>query len=254
MPKLRAVARKWANQLFSEWPILGEWGYDFLRITNLTHASREVKVFLQAVKKRGFVAQSILDVGANNAQWSKIARSVYPTAQFGLIEPQQEMEPFLQRFCAKSADSRYWLAGAGAIPGSADLTLWDDLQGSTFLPSAKKYGNQRTIPIITLDQLIEAGEPIPDLVKIDVQGFELEVLKGATRCFGRTQMWILELTLLNFPEHPAFETMINFMRAHGYVVYDLLDLKRRPYDGALAQIDLCFILADHPLRHQQRWD
>jgi FkbM family methyltransferase len=66
------------------------------------------------------------------------------------------------------------------------LTIWDDLAGSSFLPSEsdelRESGKQRSVKIVTIDSLLEKDMmPMPQLVKLDIQGFELEALKGGAR-------------------------------------------------------------------------
>ena len=96
---MRKQARIFANQLFVKYPRLGQWGYDFLRVTNLTRAARETKQLMYRLKSLGFTPHTVLDVGANNGEWSKLVSSIYSGAFFTLIEPQEEMSPFLSHFC-----------------------------------------------------------------------------------------------------------------------------------------------------------
>jgi FkbM family methyltransferase len=250
------------NQLFVKYPRLGRWGYDFIRRVRLGfhRPTRNTRTFLKEIRERGFAPNSILDVGANCGEWSRIARSVFKEADFFLIEPQVEMKPFLDKLCADWPGSRWFQAGAGARESELLLTLWDDLIGSSFLPGPSREleqaGKQRPVPIITIDALIQRAEiPTPDLVKIDVQGFELEVLKGATNCFGPTQAFIVEASLFSSgPNHPVFHQVVNFMLEQGYVAYDFVDLKQRPFDGALGQVDVCFVKQDGLFRTSSRWD
>src|SRR6266436_4167158 len=81
---------------------------------------------------------------------------------------------------------------------------------------------------------------IPDLVKLDVQGFELEALKGATQLFGRTEVFIMET--------PVFHEVVQFMADRGYLTYDFPGFLRRPRDGALGQCGVCFVRENSPLR------
>ncbi len=251
--------RVWANRLFVSHPRLGQWGYDALRVTRLSRSARGVTPFLKALRARGFRPQAILDVGANYGEWSRLAQGVFPQARFYLIEPQVEMMPFLDNFCATAPGSRRFLAGAAAQSGTRALTLWEDYQGSSFGPAESaeflQQDRQRLLPVIAVDDLIAQGQmPIPDLVKIDVQGLELDVLQGATRCLGQSELFVLEASWLTAPGETTFTTLLNFMEAHGYALYDFLDFKRRPYDGALAQADVAFARQDGWLRREQRWD
>lgn len=221
-----------------------------------------MSILLEDLKSRGLNCNSILDVGANSASWSRMAKKVFGDAVFYLIEPQTEMKPHLEKFCSEFPGSVYFLAGAGAKKEVLTLTVWDDLAGSSFLPAAneslKSKGKQRDIEILAIDDLIHASAiQIPELIKLDIQGFELEALKGAAKTFGKTEVYILEVSLFAFgsmQNTPLFAEVINFMLDRNYVVYDFPGFGRRPYDGALAQCDICFVKKDGFLRASNRWE
>lgn len=216
---------------------------------------------LQDLKKRGLNCKVIVDVGANRTNWSRMAKKVFPSSSFCLVEPQIEMKESLDRFCQEYNDSVYYLAGAGAKKGRLTLTVWDDLQGSSFLPkpddTLKNIGKQRVIEIITIDDLVSSSEIMPpELMKLDTQGFELEALMGAEKTFGYTDVYILEVSLFSFadvPGQPSFSDVINFMLEREYVVYDFAGFLRRPLDGALGQCDICFVKKNGFLRESNEW-
>jgi FkbM family methyltransferase len=207
----------------------------------------------------GIIVRSILDVGANRGEWSRLAMHSFPSACCLLIEPQTEMIPHLQSFARRFSQAQYKLAGAGAQSGELTLTVWDDRAGSSFVPTdtfeQTKGFERRTVPIITVNSLIAEGLlPVPDLVKIDVQGFELEVLKGMTHCFESMQVCIIEVSLMEFfPSAPLIMDIMSFMAENGYVLYDVVDSMRRPLDDALAQLDCVFVRTDSVLRANKQW-
>jgi len=216
------------------------------------------KFLLEDLKARGLTCQTILDVGANRTMWSRMAKKIYPEANFVLIEPQIEMKDDLEQFCREFKGSVYFLAGAGAEKGRLTLTIWDDLDGSTFAlepdENLKKTGKQREVEIITIDDLIDSGKiDNPELIKLDIQGFELEALKGAQKTFGYTEVYILEVSLFQFwsSDTPIFSDVVNFMLERDYVVYDFAGFWRRPLDGALGQCDVCFVKRNGFLRSSQ---
>ncbi len=246
--------------------ILNFFGYEIKRADNeVQPGSMKRKVgamnlILEDLKARGLNCKSILDIGANETQWSRMAKKVFPSSHFYLIEPQSEMKESLEKFCQDFKNSKHFLNGAGAKNETLKLTIWDDLAGSSFLPEhnegLKENNIQRDIEIITIDELISSSKIIiPELIKIDIQGYELEALKGAKKTFGHTEVYILEVSLFSFnmPGMPLFSDVINFMLEHDYVIYDFAGFLRRPLDGALAQCDICFVKKNGFLRKQNDW-
>lgn len=217
--------------------------------------------FLEDLKIRGLECKSILDVGANSSSWSRLAKKVFHNANFYLIEPQIEMEDKLIAFTNEVSNSAYFLNGAGAKKEILTLTIWDDLAGSSLLPKEDEKllinGKQRKIEIVKIDDLIESNKiRLPELIKLDIQGFELEALKGASKTFGYTEVYIVEVSLFSFsdgPGMPIISDVINFMLGYDYVVYDFAGFLRRPLDGALGQCDICFVKKDGFLRKSNDW-
>jgi FkbM family methyltransferase len=188
-----------------------------------------------------------------------MAAEPFPSARFFLIEPQVEMKPRLEAFCRRHPGSRWFQAGAAAAPGELTLIVGADDSGSSFLtdpsPEGERSGRGRRVPVVTIDSLLEEGAIVtPDLVKLDVQGFELEALRGGQRLFGPAEAFIVETSLYRFlPGIPLFHEVVAFMVERDYYAYDLAGSLRRPYDRALGQVDVCFARRSGILRASDRW-
>ena len=218
-----------------------------------------MEVFLEDIAARGFVPKHILDVGANHALWSRLAKKVFKEASFTLIEPVIELKSSLDKFCSDYPDTTLLNVGVGTSNRTETITIWPDLAGNSILMTeteAQKHNmERRKISIATIDSLMEnSHKPLPDLAKLDIQGYELEALCGATTLFGVTEVFILEVSLMDFlPGQPSFLDVLNFMNERGYVVYDFCGFLRRPYDGALAQTDIAFVQRNGFFWKSNRW-
>jgi hypothetical protein len=102
----------------------------------------------------------------------------------------------------------------------------------------------------TLDEVV-ANYPSfydTDFIKLDVQGYELEVLKGAQRTLNTTELVLMEVSFMQINEGaPLVHDVINFMHERDFQAYDVCSFIRRPLDRALWQSDFIFVRKDSRL-------
>jgi FkbM family methyltransferase len=238
--------------------LLAKVGVDVRRVRSFaeTGGVGDMVQTLVHLRRCGLQCHDVLDVGANRGEWAQRAIDAFPEAAITMIEPQEEMRVPLERFCRSHPGSRWVQAVAGPSSGTTTLTVFHDLVGSTVLPppseEQRSWGRQRDVRMVAIDDLYDG--PLPGLVKLDVQGYELEALAGATKLFGTTEVFILEAALMEFmPGQPVLVDVIGFMADRGYSLYDLAGFARRPSDGALGQVDLCLARTDGFLRASNAW-
>jgi FkbM family methyltransferase len=238
--------------------VFRRFGYRVVRSDNIPLA--DLGAFCAHIAARGFRPRHILDVGANKGEWSREVKRTFTDATFTLIEPQAEMRPFLDQFCAETPGARWLNAGAGACMGEAKLTLFPDTVSTTFAiteDQARQIGlPQRTVPLLTLDHVCtEIIRAVPELVKLDVEGFEYEVLKGSASLLGRTEVFLLELCFFEPRTNPkSFHEMVAIMADFGYRPYDFTMFMPRPRDGALGLCELAFARDHGLLRAYRGWN
>lgn len=198
---------------------------------------------LRQMTTLGFHPRTVIDVGA--ASQTAELYEEYPKADILLIEPLREFEPSLRKICEKYR-AQYLLAAAGEHPGTAALNVHPDRFGSSLLKETEGPsvdGEPRQVPVITIDDVCaERNLQGPYLIKVDVQGAELQVLAGARQILSNTEVIVLEVSLFGLMiGGPQFSEVISQLKSYGFVVYDIYGFTYRPLDGALAQADMVFV-------------
>lgn len=198
----------------------------------------------------------IVDSGVYQGDWSRGASAVSPEARYTLIEPQAEMRPHLDAFCAGVADARWLPVGVAGEIGERVFTVTSPGDGRGFIypdSYAREHGlEQRPVQIRNLDEICADG-PMPEIVKLDAEGLELEAMAGARSLIGQTELFFLEAALFDFGGRPLFHDVLDTMRRLGYEFYDITDLNRRPIEMALGLVELAFARRAGLLRDHARW-
>ena len=236
-------------------PSLGHFFYEIIRLykKNKDYWNGNYDV-LYILKKFEFEPSVIYDVGANRSEWSRNIKSLYNKSEIYLFEPIEKFEPFLKRFCKKYTESKYFMVGLGNKIESAGIDVYDDFAGSSLLYSNSNSERIQTIQVQTIDSLISQNKiKKADLIKIDVQGFEIKVLEGGLSCLGYSEIIILETCIYDFlPNQPILSDVILFMKKHGYIVFDFTPLIRHKKTGALRYFDTVFIKSDSKIIEKVR--
>lgn len=198
----------------------------------------------------------ILDVGAYRGDFAALALLGWPLTRVVCFEPLSKMAAYIGSRFAK--DSRVTLVSAllGARDGDV-LTLHEAETASSALDEHHDQGFPATQhQSVALDTALRrlAVDSTDCLIKLDVQGFELQVLMGAELVLRNASAVIVELNLLDIHRGvPIFHELVAWLCERGFVAYDIAGITRRPLDGAVWQIDLVFVPMKSALRTDKRW-
>ena len=211
----------------------------------------DMRFGLEFLARRGFTPATILDIGAFEGNWSKMAMEIWPDAGFILIEPNPEKALSLVRD-PKLSNAKVVESLLGASDGS-EVTFYVMESGSSVFEEHSDVQRQPVrLKQRTLDAVMHDLAPA-DLIKIDVQGYELEVLKGGAQTLAKAQIALIELSLIEINAGaPLLDEALGFMRSAGFVAYDIFEIHRRPLDGAMNQIDVLFVREGSLLRSDKR--
>lgn len=228
---------------------LKTFGYRIVRIEDGPRASDGLKYFFSSLQRLGFAPKHILDVGANRGLWTREALKYFPAARYTLIEPQDNLKSHVQDLLTRGSQFEWINVGAADKPGSLPMCISSRDDSSTFV-LADRHGhsagsNFTTVQAKSLDEIV-SSVGIPDLVKIDAEGFDLKVLQGASSLFGKTDIFLAEAEVCGNYDNSVVE-ILNFMSAAGYRLLDITDLNRSPKHGVLWLVELAFLRVGSPL-------
>lgn len=203
----------------------------------------------------GLKVNSVIDVGAYEGQWTRAARRVFPKADFLMVEANPNKKPILEGVVRELPGTRYVPMLLGKEP-SAGVPYYLLETGSSVLEEVTPFQKELIhLPMDTLDRVC-AREPLPGphFLKLDVQGYELEVLRGAEKTLQNTDAVMAEVSLIEYNRNqPLLDEVVAFLSGRGFVVYDILTMMRRDGDQALFQSDFLFVRRDHALRRYSRF-
>ena len=187
----------------------------------------------------------VFDIGANCGYYTLIA-AAHAAAVYAFEPATSTHEVLLRNVARNKLDNvKSVRIAVGAEPGELPLTLYSS-SGNNSLAVGPETLNDldvqgfETVPVETLDRLLELGETrAPDVIKIDTEGGELGVLRGARRLLDSHR----PLLIFEYSEEKAraagytLELIQAELEPHGYSLFGLSD----PMADDRADIDL------HPL-------
>lgn len=211
---------------------------------------------IENLRRAGFSPAGIIDVGANVGNWTRGVAQIFPAADIHMVEAQHELRQSLAA-TATLLGSRvtHGIALLGAERGS-NVPFYTMGTGSSVFEEVTDLEKKLlTLPMLRLDDIDEVRSMrSPLFLKLDVQGYELEVLKGAAATLDSTEVVLMEVALLPYNKGaPLMPEVVAFMDDRGFTPYDVCGQLRRISDRALFQVDMIFVRKDSALRAKRRF-
>jgi FkbM family methyltransferase len=195
---------------------------------------------------------TVLDVGANEGQFIKSARVLFPQASILAFEPNPQLTKSLQNLLPPETGTVCQIA-CGRKAGTMPLHLMKFSPASSLLrptslriPDFPAAETEETIAVKVdrLDSVVK-GHALarkPYLLKIDVQGFELEVLHGAVDILPDISAIVCEVNAVPFYQGQAgLEEIYAFARQHNFRLVDIGEPIRHRHSGEVLYFDVAFL-------------
>lgn len=195
------------------------------------------------IKKNGYTPQNILDIGACKGTWTKEILNIYPNSNYYLFEPIEYLELDELR-----NNKNIKVHNTLLYSENKDIDWYErrDTGDSIFRELSHHYSD--VLPVKkqtqTLNDMI-SSELNNILVKIDCQGSEIPILKGASNLYNKIDFIILEMPFFgNYnSDVPNFVEHINFMNDIGFIVFDFVE--SHIINNFNMQVDIMFINKNH---------
>ena len=208
------------------------------------------------LKNSGINPQTIFDVGGNEGQFSLAARITFPEAKIHVYEPGKEAFKRMKAGLEKNMERTAWEKthlhhkALGEEEGKSILHVTNHDQSSSILclhpnhetafPEVKEERTEEVV-VGTLEKEMGRTKPEgPILLKIDTQGFEMRVLKGAGKALEKIDWVLLETaTQPMYKGEVLFPEILQWMQGKGFRFVGPVEVNYSPESGPV-QFDALF--------------
>ena len=197
------------------------------------------------LKSEGVILDAILDIGVQYSTPELI--HAFKDAKHILVEPAEEyFDSIHSNYTAANINYELVQAACGKTRGEAILNLIDIAQSGhvthTSISDEPKAPNWRKIDVLTIENLLDShlNSYNHKLLKVDVDGIELDILKGASSRLADFDVVIVEAPISI--DNNFFFDRLSHVRSMGFVIWDIVDFCY--YKSCLSQVDLIFVRQD----------
>ncbi|MCA1815262.1 MAG: FkbM family methyltransferase [Acidobacteria bacterium] len=201
---------------------------------------------------------TVLDIGANTGQFARLAHAVLPAAAIYSFEPLPDCFASLTTALPGVAHFHPINCALGAEDGTLEFRRAAHTPSSSFLPMTSLHreafpesaaGQEERTVSVAVRRLDDAARELPlrdnILVKIDVQGYEAQVLAGGAETVRRAVAVIMETSYVKLYEGQAlFEDVYRAMLELGFDFQGNMEQMVSPADGRIVQADAVFVRRD----------
>ena len=197
----------------------------FKGMINGIYATVELEKLVKDIK----APETIIDIGSNKGQFILLMEQIFPNKIVYSFEPIIEMINKQKKFFKYKKNITFHNLALGSSICSKEFLITSRMDSSSFLKVAsntnksKNYSviEKRDIKVSTLDEiLLNEIFLYPLLIKMDVQGYELEVLKGAKNLLKKTDYLLLEVSENEmYQNQPTEKIIIEYLKDLNFEIF-----------------------------------
>ena len=198
----------------------------------------------------------IIDVGANIGQFSSSVANFFPKAEVHSFEPIPECYQILLKNTEKLPNIKTYNFAVGSSDKNIEFFINADVQASSALKTSELrleiFPDKYEIATIEVEQkcldTVYAGRAFGEncLLKMDVQGLEIDVLKGAVNSLAGIRYILLEASVNPMYEgEVCLQDMITFTENLGFKLRNIIQGSRSPTTKTFIEFDLLFEAIPH---------
>lgn len=200
------------------------------------------------LRKNGVPFSTIIDIGCADGTFSLTLRLNFGKHLKALnLDPQPAYEPSLAKI-SRLTGAHYKITAVAASNGTLN---WSTNPDSPYWSQAGTPASQESVPCSTLDDIL-AEFPLfgPFLIKLDIEGHELDALLGAPKTLAQSSILVIETPIWYGP-HTKYDfcDLAAFLRARSFSLFDITGRAYRNGDAVLFQIYTTWLHRDHEFRH-----
>jgi len=211
---------------------------------------------LQHLKRLGYEPKRIIDGGAHLGWFALEVSAIFPAAIVHLVDPQPACRAPLEALAAQRGFFFHPYALSDK-PGIAPMVC-DEIPGTgaQLLGQSTVYsGKTQDVEVSSLDSLFSSiGKPSDRmLLKLDLQGHELQAMKGASHILECVEVALVEASFIGQSDEVTLPGLMDFFFRNGFDLFDIASLNGRPRDNRLREGDFLFVRRGSPILADAAW-
>jgi len=208
---------------------------------------RRLHVVIQELRDHGHTFDVVYDIGANDGRWMSGWRKHLEDSRWICMEANPKN---YNKFCHLMGSDDHYFHTVLSNEDDKLVKFYSAENGDTtgdsyYKELTRNYKDEyQELTTKTLSTVIEERSlPLPDLIKMDTQGSEVDIMKGGEEAFQHAKLVLVETPVMPYNEGaPSFSDYINQMYEYGFIPTGIEHIAMRL--NVVNQMDIVFVKSD----------